>query len=86
MFNNIPFENEEKWILVLETTDKNGLDLDIKKIVSVFSKLKIEFLEYVIGNGTIKAAPSKTTSVQNFPIPNTVERVQSFLVLTGFFF
>ncbi|GFU83297.1 retrovirus-related Pol polyprotein from transposon 297 [Trichonephila clavipes] len=69
----IPSQNEAEGLnklrLVLQTAADFGLELNLKKCN--FLQRKIEFLGYIIENGTIKPSPSKTQAVQNFPQPQT---------------
>ncbi|GBN29181.1 hypothetical protein AVEN_45866-1 [Araneus ventricosus] len=55
------------------------------KLILKSAKRKIEFLGYLIEEGTIRLSPSKTTAVQNFPQPKNVKQMQSFLGLTEYF-
>ncbi|GFT16336.1 retrovirus-related Pol polyprotein from transposon 17.6 [Trichonephila clavipes] len=83
----IPSQNEAEGLnklrLVLQTAADFGLELNLKKCN--FLQLKIEFLGYIIENGTIKPSPSKTQAVQNFPQPQTSRQLQSFIGLTSYF-
>ncbi|GFV46682.1 retrovirus-related Pol polyprotein from transposon 297 [Trichonephila clavipes] len=83
----IPSQNEagglNKLRLVLQTAADFGLELNLKKCN--FLQRKIEFLGYIIENGTIKPSPSKTQVVQNFPQPQTPRQLQSFIGLTSYF-
>lgn len=81
--SNDEIEGLQKLRLVLETAADYGLELNLKKCQ--FLQRKIEFLGYVIENGTIKPSPLKTRAVQNFPQPKTPKQVQSFLGLTSYF-
>ncbi|GFX97025.1 retrovirus-related Pol polyprotein from transposon 17.6 [Trichonephila clavipes] len=82
----IPSQNEAEGLnklrLVLQTAADFGLEL-IEKCN--FLQRKIEFLGYIIENGTIKPSPSKTQAVQNFPQPQTPRQHQSFIGLTSYF-
>ncbi|GBN43865.1 Transposon Tf2-9 polyprotein [Araneus ventricosus] len=73
----------EKLKRVLRVASEYGLEINFKKCQ--FLKRKIEFLGYVIEEGTIRPSPPKTTAVQNVPQPKNVKQMQSFLGLTGYF-
>jgi len=45
----------------------------------------VEFLGFVIGEGTICPGEVKTKAVQEFPVPGDVHTIRRFLGLTGFF-
>ncbi|GFW69072.1 transposon Tf2-9 polyprotein [Trichonephila clavipes] len=83
----IPSQNEAEGLiklrLVLRTAADFGLEVNLKKCN--FLQHKIEFLGYIIENGTIKPSPSKTQAVQNFPQPQTPRQLQSFIGLTSYF-
>ncbi|GFV85430.1 retrovirus-related Pol polyprotein from transposon 17.6 [Trichonephila clavipes] len=83
----IPSQNEAEGLnklrLVLQTAADFGLELNLKKCN--FLQRKIEFLGYIIENGTIKPSPSTTQAVQNFPQPQTPRQLQSFIGLTSYF-
>ncbi|GFX38313.1 retrovirus-related Pol polyprotein from transposon 17.6 [Trichonephila clavipes] len=83
----IPSQNETEGLnklrLVLQTAADFGLELNLKKYN--FLQRKIEFLGYIIENGTIKPSPSKTQAVQNFPQPQTPRQLQSFIGLISYF-
>ncbi|GFS61121.1 transposon Tf2-9 polyprotein [Trichonephila clavipes] len=80
----IPSQNEAEGLnklrLVLQTAADFGLELNLKKCNLL--QRKIEFLGYIIENGTIKPSPSKTQAIQNFPQPQTPRQLQSFTGLT----
>ncbi|GFW65186.1 retrovirus-related Pol polyprotein from transposon 17.6 [Trichonephila clavipes] len=83
----IPAEDEkeglEKLREVLEVASKYGLKMKFKKCQ--FLRRKVEFLDHVVENGTIRPSIAKTIAVKKFPVPTTVKQVQSFLGLTGYF-
>ncbi|GFY17674.1 retrovirus-related Pol polyprotein from transposon 17.6 [Trichonephila clavipes] len=83
----IPSQNEEEGLnklrLVLQTAADFGLEVKVKKCN--FLQRKIEFLGYIIENGTIKPSPSKTQAVQNFPQPQTPRQLHSCKGLISYF-
>ncbi|GFU11520.1 retrovirus-related Pol polyprotein from transposon 17.6 [Trichonephila clavipes] len=76
-------EGLEKLKEVLEVASKYGLEMKFKKCQ--FLRKKVEFLDHVVENGTIRPSIAKTIAVKKFPVPTTVKQVQSFLGLTGYF-
>ena len=60
-------------------------DLDINKGKCQLLHSRIEYLGYIIENGTIHPSPGKIQAVSNFPEPRTLKDVQSFLGLSGYF-
>ncbi|GFW91364.1 retrovirus-related Pol polyprotein from transposon 17.6 [Trichonephila clavipes] len=83
----IPSKNEqeglEKLKIIFEVAKKHGFEIKFKQCQ--FLKRKIEFLNHIVQNGTIKPSPTKTPAVRKFPEPTTIKQVQSFLGLTGYF-
>lgn len=68
---------------VLECAAQHGLEINWRKCQ--FLKRTVEFLGYIIENGTIKPSLTKTNAVRKFPEPKTIKQIQSFLGLTGYF-
>jgi len=77
-------ENEalERLRIVLKTASEYGLELNLKKLKLL--KKRIEFLGYIVENGSISPSPDKTLAVIRFPEPKSYKQVQSFLGLTGY--
>ena len=68
---------------MLNVAAKNGIKFKWSKCQ--FLQNKIEFLGFIIENGTIKPSPNKKTAVSKFPEPKNVQQIQNFLGITGFF-
>ncbi|EGT32873.1 hypothetical protein CAEBREN_06262 [Caenorhabditis brenneri] len=68
---------------LLENIIRNGLKLKLSKCV--FARKELKFLGYLIGETGLKPNPSKTFVIQNFPIPESVTAVRSFIGLVGYF-
>jgi len=51
----------------------------------VFGATEVQFLGYKVNDQGIRTDESKITAVQNWPVPDTVSDVRSFLGLTGFY-
>lgn len=62
---------------------ENGLLIQFSKCK--FLQRKIDFLGFIVENNTVQPSQAKTLAVMNFPMPNTLKALQSFLGLTGFF-
>lgn len=76
-------EGLHKLEIVLKTASEYGLMINWEKCQ--FIQTRIEYLGYVIENGTIRLSDHKTTAVMKFPKPSNIKSVQSFLGLTGYF-
>lgn len=73
----------EKLERVLEVASKNGLRINWSKCQ--IAQRKVQFLGYVVENGTIRPSDEKTQAVANFPLPGDKKAVQRFLGLTSYF-
>ena len=68
---------------VLTRLREAGLKLKAKKWH--FCCEEVDFLGHVISNKGIKANPKKLEVIKNWPVPETVKQIQSFLGLTGYY-
>jgi RNase H-like domain found in reverse transcriptase/Reverse transcriptase (RNA-dependent DNA polymerase)/Integrase zinc binding domain/Retroviral aspartyl protease len=50
-----------------------------------FHVSKVEFLGFVLSNGTVAMDPSKVSSVSTWPAPSSVREIQSFLGFVNFY-
>ncbi len=69
--------------LVLEKLQQWKLYAKLEKCF--FHQQEIEFLGYIIGPNGIKMCPDKTSSIKDWPTPNTITQVQSFLGFANFY-
>lgn len=68
---------------VLDRAEEYNLQLSWKKCK--FLKDRISYLGYVITNNTKLPSEEKTKAVVNYPRPESIAQIQSFLGLTGYF-
>lgn len=68
---------------VLKVASEYGLELNMKKLKLL--KRRIEFLGYIVENGSISPSSDKMIAVDKFPEPKNSKELQSFLGLTGYF-
>lgn len=73
----------EKLEQTLKIAAQNGLNINFNKCK--FLRKTLQFLGFIIENGTMKPSEEKTKAIAKFPMPKTIKDVQSFLGLTGFF-
>lgn len=73
----------EKLSVVLKVASNYGLVINWKKCELLVDK--VEYLGYIVEAGQIRPSHRKTVAVAKYPEPRTVEQVQSFLGLTGYF-
>lgn len=76
-------EGLEKLRRVFKKAEEFGLQFNWEKCN--FLKRKITYLGYVVEEGQISPSKEKITAVANFPIPQNLKTLQSFLGLTGYF-
>lgn len=46
---------------------------------------KVEYLGHIISNGRIRVDPKKVETIENYPLPQTLRQLRSFLGLTGYY-
>lgn len=76
-------EGLEKFRVVLSRAAASGLQIKWSKCQIL--QREVNFLGYVVCNGSIKPAEEKIRAVKNFPIPTDRKAVQRFLGLTSYF-
>ncbi len=80
-------ENEEQHRMhlevIMERLQKNQLHVQLKKCL--FFQNSIEFLGYIVGDGTIKMDSAKVKAISGIESPSSVTDVRSFLGLIGFY-
>ena len=69
--------------MVFDTAGKHGLHFNWKKCQIL--KRRVEFLGYIIENGTITPAPGNVEVLVNYLRPTTQKQLQRLLGLTGYF-
>ncbi|CAD7000810.1 unnamed protein product [Ceratitis capitata] len=83
----IPSRNTEEGIVKLRMVLNRAAEynLKIKWEKCHFLKSRVEFLGYIVENGTIKPSQAKTDAVERFPLPKDRKSVQRYLGLTSYF-
>ena len=76
-------EHQNHLRIVFEKIRNASLKIKLKKCK--FFETKIEYLGYVIENGTIRPSPTKTESLFKFEKPKTIKRVLAFLGLASYY-
>ncbi|XP_035890498.1 uncharacterized protein LOC118502383 [Anopheles stephensi] len=83
----IATNSEEENIITLKKLFKaasaNGIEFNWKK--SQFLKPEVEYLGFVIKDGTYSISPDKLKAINSFPVPRNVKELQRFLGLTSYF-
>ena len=68
---------------VLSLIRKAGLKINWKK--SHFLKQYVDYLGFTVGQGQIKVAKSKIAAIENYPPPDSIKKIKSFLGLCSWF-
>ena len=78
-----PEEHKEHLREVLQILRDNNLYVNLEKCH--FNMPEVNYLGHVVGRGGIRPDPKKVQIVQDWPQPNTVHDIRSFLGLTNYF-
>ena len=73
----------EKALVVLEILAEN--DLFVKPEKCSFFVERVEFLGFIIENGTIRMDPAKLEGIIGWPAPTTLKQVRSFIGFCNFY-
>lgn len=76
IFGSTQEEHNARLSSVFERMEKVGLTLNEK---CLFCQPSLTFLGHVVGQGTIKADPSKVKAIDEMPIPHNVSDIRRFL-------
>lgn len=68
---------------VLEALQQNCLIANLEKCL--FHVKEIEFLGHIISGSVVKTDPKKVEAVKNWPTPNTIKQIQSFLGFCNYY-
>ena len=69
--------------IVLDILRENRLTVALEKCE--FFKKELFYLGFIITNKGVQVDPSKISAIKDFPIPEDVSTIRSFLGMTGFF-
>ena len=76
-------ELKTRTLKVLDRLCKFGLKLDPRKCT--FGATQVKHLGYLISEGTVRPDPDKIATVKEWPHPQTIKDVKSFLGFAGFY-
>jgi len=62
---------------------KAGLTINVQK--SQFCLKTVDYLGYLVGEGTLQVNPSKIAAVRDFPVPKTQKQLRRFFGMTGWY-
>lgn len=62
---------------------KAGLTINVQK--SQFCLRKVDYLGFIVGEGTLQVNPGKILAVEEFPVPKTQKQLRRFLGMTGWY-
>ena len=83
IFSDTIEEHANRLEHVLQRFEKANLLLQPAKCV--FAKSKVQYLGYVVSREGISASPDKVKAVREYPTPQSVKDVRSFLGLASFY-
>jgi hypothetical protein len=83
IYSKNPEDHLQHLEAVLQVLEKNQFYMNLSK--SAFNRTEVKFLGHIITNGTVKPDPAKVQSVVNWPIPQSLHDLRSFLGLTNYF-
>ena len=83
IYSNNKLEHEEQVRKVLQRLREAGLQVNIKKLE--FSIKRTKYLGFIISTNGIEADPEKTSVINQWDPPQTVQGVQSFLGFCNFY-
>lgn len=69
--------------LVSQKLKEAGLTINVAK--SNFCFKEVNYLGFIVGDSCLKTDPSKTASIENFPLPKNKRQVRGFLGLAGWY-
>ena len=76
-------ENLEKLRQVLDLSSRHGLIINWKKCVLLVRK--VEYLGYIVEDGSIRPSEEIARAVLHFPKPTSAKDIQYFIGLAGYF-
>ncbi|KAK8663978.1 hypothetical protein V6N13_083783 [Hibiscus sabdariffa] len=76
-------EHEEHLRLVMERLRQNQLFVKMEKCE--FAQKQVRFLGHIVGQGIIRMDGEKIKAVQEWPVPNNVSELRSFLGLANYY-
>lgn len=76
-------EHEEHLRLVLQRLREHKFYANIRKCK--FNQHEVEFLGHIVGANGVKVDPRKVKTVQEWPVPQDVHQLRSFLGLSNYF-
>jgi len=83
IYSNDPLEHEAHVAQVLKRLKDAGLQADIKK--SEFAVQETKFLGLIISTAGVRKDPDKVSAVQDWPVPQSLKGLQSFLGFCNFY-
>ena len=83
IFSRTQEEHDKHVKMVLERLESAGLFANAKKCA--FDQPEVEYLGFRLGADGIKMSPSKLSTIADWPAPQSVKDVQSFLGFTNFY-
>ena len=83
IYSSTPEEHLKHLELVLQLLEKHQFYMNVTKCD--FNRAEVKFLGHIVSHGQVKPDPAKVKSVVNWPLPQSVHELRSFLGLTNYF-
>ena len=83
VYSKTPEEHLHHLRLVLEALQRHELYAGLDKCA--FGLAEVDFLGHVVSSAGLKPDPAKVAAVQEWPVPQTLRDVRSFLGLSGYY-
>ena len=83
IYSNSPDQHVEHLRLVLQTLREHKFYMNLDKCE--FNKAELKFLGHLVSKGKVRPDPAKVKTVENWPLPQSVHDLRSFLGLTNYF-
>ena len=81
IYSETPEQHIEHLRLVLQKLREHQLFIKMPKCF--WGRKETEYLGVIVGNGTLRTAPDKISSVRDWPLPETQKQIKSFAVTSS---
>ncbi len=83
IYSKSPKEHLDNVRQVLTTL--RNIKLFIKMVKCFWAKRETDYLGFIVGNGNIRTSPSKVAALKDWPLPETQEKIKSFMAFCSFY-
>ncbi|XP_053321812.1 uncharacterized protein LOC128494822 [Spea bombifrons] len=83
VFGRTPEEHEKRLLKVLDRLQREGLKLSLDKCK--FAQTSVTYVGHIVSADGVATDPAKVEAVVNWPRPNNIEELRSFLGFCGYY-